>query len=58
MTEVSTVDIMEDETALQKYERMSNRYALVTHQRYEKEMISKFDSSEEPDILIVVSISF
>ena len=47
-------NIMEDETALQKYERMIIEN-FGTHQRYEKEMISRFDSLEEPHILIVVN---
>ena len=46
-------DIMEDETILQKHERLvKERFG--DRQRYEKEMIAKFDSPEEPDILIVV----
>ena len=44
---------MEDETALQKHEReIKERFS--DYQEYEKEMIAKFDSEEEPDILIVV----
>ncbi|MDE0092034.1 MAG: HsdR family type I site-specific deoxyribonuclease [Oligoflexia bacterium] len=47
-------DTAEDETALQKHERkIKERFG--DYQRYEKEMIAKFDSKEEPDILIVVS---
>ena len=46
-------DIMEDETALQKHERLiKERFG--DRQRYEKEMIAKFETDEEPDILIVV----
>ena len=45
--------IMEDETLLQKHERkIKERFG--DYQEYEKEMIAKFDSEEEPDILIVV----
>ena len=46
-------DIMEDETDLQKYERKIKEN-FGNPQQYEKEMIAKFDSEEEPDILIVV----
>ena len=46
--------IQEDETALKKYERMITEN-FGTHQNYEREIINKFDSPEEPDILIVVN---
>ncbi|MDE0119816.1 MAG: HsdR family type I site-specific deoxyribonuclease [Bdellovibrionales bacterium] len=46
--------IQEDETDLQRYEQMIKEN-FGTHQSYEKEMIAKFDSAEEPDILIVVN---
>ena len=46
-------DTKEDETALQKHER-EIRESFGDHRQYEKEMIAKFDSPEEPDILIVV----
>ena len=45
--------VMEDETALQKHERII-RENFGDRQRYEKEMIAKFDSEEAPDVLIVV----
>ena len=46
-------DVVEDETALQKYERkIKERFK--DHRYYEKEMIAKFDSPEGLDILIVV----
>lgn len=43
----------EDESALQKYERMVKEN-FGNHNRYEKEMKAKFDSDEGPEILIVV----
>ena len=46
-------NIMEDKTALQEHE-LKITESFGTDQRYEKEMISKFDSEEGPDILIVV----
>ena len=47
-------DIIEDETDLQEHERKIIEN-FGNYQRYEKEMIYKFDSSEKPDILIVVN---
>ena len=46
--------IMEDETALQKHERMiKENYG--SYQNYEKDMIAQFDSEEGVDILIIVN---
>ena len=47
-------DIQEDETAWQKHERMVKEN-FGTHKNYEKEIIGKFNTKEDPDILIVVN---
>ena len=47
-------DIQEDKTALQKHEHMIKE-TFGHHKNYEKEMIAKFDSEDDPDILIVVN---
>ena len=46
-------DIGEEETALQKYEKMIKE-TFGDHKRYEKDTKKKFDSEEGPDVLIVV----
>jgi len=46
--------IVEEETALQKYERHIKEN-FGNHQNYEKQTIARFDSEDEPDILIVVN---
>ncbi len=46
--------IHEDETALKKHERRVKE-DFGDHKNYEKEIIAKFESPEEPDILIVVN---
>ena len=47
-------NIHEEETLLQKHERKIKE-TFGDPKRYEKEMISKFNSEEDPDILIVVN---
>ena len=45
--------VQENETALRKHEQMIKEN-FGSHKNYEKEIISKFDSADTPDILIVV----
>ena len=46
-------NIQEEETALSKHERRIKE-TFGSHKDYEREIISKFDSKEDPEILIVV----